>query len=101
MPRLLAVLLSLAALSPPNPGLLLAQTAVGAGRVVEVEVPAPALADNLLDTPVVQGAAVYLPPSYDSESDRRYPVVYLLHGIFDDYGVWRSSTLPCRAFSTG
>lgn len=88
MLRLLAVFLSLSVLSLASPGLLLAQTAIAAGRVVEVEVPAPALADNLLETPVVQGAAVYLPPSYDSEPDRRYPVVYLLHGIFDDYGVW-------------
>lgn len=58
------------------------------GRVVEVEVPAPALADNLLGTPTVQDAAIYLPPNYDRESDQRYPVLYLLHGIFDNYGVW-------------
>ena len=58
------------------------------GHVVEVAVPAPALAGNLLGTADVQEAAVYLPPGYDSEPDRRYPVVYLLHGIFDDYGVW-------------
>lgn len=59
-----------------------------AGRVVEIEVPAPALAVNLLETPDVQGAAVYLPPSYDGQPDRRYPVIFLLHGIFDDYDVW-------------
>lgn len=59
-----------------------------AGRVVEVDVPAPALTFNLLGTASVQGAAIYLPPSYDRELDRRYPAVYLLHGIFDDYGVW-------------
>lgn len=59
-----------------------------AGRVVEVEVPAPSLEGNLLGTPAVQGAAVYLPASYEREAARRYPVVYLLHGIFDDYGVW-------------
>lgn len=59
-----------------------------ASRVVEVEVPAPSLEGNLLGTPTVQGAAVYLPPSYEPEAARRFPVVYLLHGIFDDYGVW-------------
>lgn len=59
-----------------------------AGRVVEVEISAPSLAGNLLGTPETQGAAVYLPPSYDREPGRRYPVVYLLHGVFDDYGVW-------------
>ena len=59
-----------------------------ASRVVEVEVPAPALEGNLLGTPSVQGAAIYLPPSYEFETERRYPVIYLLHGIFDRYQVW-------------
>lgn len=88
MLRRLAVVLALAAPSLASPGLLPAQTALAAGRVAEVEVPAPARAGNLLDTPSIQGAAVYLPPSYDSEPNRRFPVVYLLLGIFDDYGVW-------------
>jgi hypothetical protein len=56
--------------------------------VVEVEVPAPSLESNLLGTPAIQAAAVYLPPSYDAEPGRRYPVVYLLHGIFDSHRVW-------------
>ncbi|WP_298971722.1 alpha/beta fold hydrolase [uncultured Roseobacter sp.] len=58
------------------------------GRVVEIEVPAPALEDNLLESPSIQAAAIYLPPSYDQQPDSRFPAVYLLHGIFDDYGVW-------------
>lgn len=89
MRRPLGALVFLAVLGLATPGLVLAQPAVAAaGRVVEVEVPAPALADNLLGTPAVQGAAIYLPPSYDREPERRYPVVYLLHGIFDSYDVW-------------
>ena len=59
-----------------------------ASRVVEVEVLAPALEGNLLGTPSVQGAAIYQPPSYEIETERRYPVIYLLHGIFDHYQVW-------------
>ncbi len=59
-----------------------------AGRIVETEVPAPALKGNLLDSPEVQDAAIYLPPSYDQEPEGRFPMVYLLHGIFDNYGVW-------------
>lgn len=58
------------------------------GQVLEVEVSAPSLDGNLLGTPSVQTAVVYLPPAYDQEPDRRFPVVYLLHGIFDDHGVW-------------
>lgn len=71
------------------PGFALAQSIrETGGRVVEIEVPAPALEGNLLETPEIQSAAVYLPPSYDQRPERRFPTVYLLHGIFDDYGVW-------------
>lgn len=31
---------------------------------------------------------VYLPDGFE-HSDRRYPVVYLLHGLSDDYNAWR------------
>jgi len=31
---------------------------------------------------------VDLPPSYDSSGDRRYPVVYALHGLFEGSGFW-------------
>lgn len=76
---------SMAIAAPP----LLAQSqTTSGGAVVEIEVPAPALEGNLLESSNIQGAAVYLPPGYGEQSDSRYPVVYLLHGIFDDYGVW-------------
>ena len=61
---------------------------VVASRVVEVDVPAPSLAGNRIGTETTQGAAVYLPAGYDTEPDRRYPAVYLLHGIFDSYRTW-------------
>lgn len=89
MPHLLCARLFLAALGFLAPGLLAVKTALAnTGQVLEVEVPAPALAENLLGTPAVQAAAIYLPPGYQHEPDRHYPVLYLLHGIFDDYGVW-------------
>ena len=31
---------------------------------------------------------VYLPPSYDVSSERRYPILYLLHGMLDDNHCW-------------
>jgi S-formylglutathione hydrolase FrmB len=31
---------------------------------------------------------VDVPPSYDSSGDRRYPVVYALHGLFEGSGFW-------------
>ena len=57
------------------------------GRVVEVDIPAPSLAGNLMGTATTQSATVYLPSGYD-DVERRYPTVYLLHGIFDTAAVW-------------
>jgi enterochelin esterase-like enzyme len=58
------------------------------GRVVEIALPAPSLEGNLLGTPTTQRALVYLPRGYDEDEGRRYPAVYLLHGIFDEPEVW-------------
>lgn len=35
-----------------------------------------------------RNVAIYLPPNYHSATSKRYPVVYLLHGIVDTEGVW-------------
>lgn len=48
--------------------------------VQEITVPAPSLEGNLLGTPTEQFATIYLPPSYNRDPDRRFPVLYLLHG---------------------
>ncbi|MEP3277676.1 MAG: alpha/beta fold hydrolase [Stappiaceae bacterium] len=89
MPRRISILflaiIALFSLSKPS---IAQPERDSAGSVVEVEVPALALEGNLLGTPTTQTAAVYLPPGYENESDQRYPVIYLLHGIFDDHGVW-------------
>jgi S-formylglutathione hydrolase len=47
-----------------------------------------ALKDNLLGEPSEQEVAVYLPPGYSESTARRYPVLYLLHGIFGGYTDW-------------
>ena len=39
-----------------------------------------ALAGNALGDPSTRPLAVYLPPGYDAEGSRRYPVLYCLHG---------------------
>ncbi len=51
-----------------------------AGRFVEVTIPAPSLEGNLLGDPTEQPVSIYLPPSYDTSPNKRYPVIYLLHG---------------------
>ena len=45
---------------------------------------------RVLGAPVV--CNVYL-PSHFEDSDRRYPIVYLLHGFTDDYTAWRDRGL--------
>ena len=36
----------------------------------------------------IQHYAVYLPPSYMKEPQRKYPVLYLLHGMYQNYRSW-------------
>jgi enterochelin esterase-like enzyme len=49
-------------------------------RVETIKVHSAEIAGNLLGTPADRDVIVVLPPSYDREKSRRYPVVYALHG---------------------
>ena len=42
-------------------------------------------------------ALVYLPPDYQRSPQRRYPVLYLLHGAGGNYTEWTDSFLPEQA----
>lgn len=44
----------------------------------------PALQGNALGDPAERPVAVYLPPHYDPEGSKRYPVLYCLHGYTGD-----------------
>lgn len=48
--------------------------------VQKISVPGPALAGNLLHESATRDVFVYLPPGYAAHPQRRYPVVYFLHG---------------------
>jgi S-formylglutathione hydrolase FrmB len=50
------------------------------GTLQRVKVHGTALEGNLLGESPAPEVSIYLPPSYASEQNRRYPVVYLLHG---------------------
>jgi enterochelin esterase-like enzyme len=41
--------------------------------------------------------AVYLPPGYGDESGRRYPVLYMLHGLGGSHASWREYGLTATA----
>jgi S-formylglutathione hydrolase len=54
---------------------------VQAGRVVNETLHGASLQGNVTGEMTDRPVIVYLPPSYDSSPAKRYPVIYLLHGI--------------------
>lgn len=58
------------------------------GTLERIMVHGDALEGNLAGDSPDRPVSVYLPPSYDSSPDRRYPVVYLLHGFTDSDLTW-------------
>jgi len=80
--------------------LLHAQTSGGekAGTVEKIKVHGASLEGNLEGDPADRDVFVYLPPSYASQPNRRYPVVYFIHGYgatADAY--WKMMTVPDTA----
>lgn len=57
------------------------------GRLVREKLHAPSLEKNLTNESADRSVSIYLPPSYD-KSNKRYPVLYLLHGITDTDETW-------------
>jgi S-formylglutathione hydrolase len=53
-----------------------------------IRVHGPSLEGNLEGDSPDRDVSVYLPASYATDSDRRYPVVYLLHGYTDSDHRW-------------
>jgi enterochelin esterase-like enzyme len=55
------------------------------------------LLDDHLTSPIIGDSfpyRVYLPPDYLSSPQRRYPVLYMLHGAGGNYTEWSDSFLP-------
>lgn len=71
-------------------GMLLAQTDVRSphGKVERIKVYGKALEGNLEGDSPDREVSIYLPPSYATERNRRYPVIYLLHGFTDRDDLW-------------
>lgn len=53
------------------------------GRLVRETVHGASLEKNVTGDSADRRVSIYLPPSYESSPNKRYPVVYLLHGIGD------------------
>jgi pimeloyl-ACP methyl ester carboxylesterase len=66
------------------------------GRVEQIKVHGKALEGNLEGDSPDRDVTVYLPPSYNTDRTRRYPVVYLLHGYGGTDANWtgRQANVP-------
>jgi S-formylglutathione hydrolase FrmB len=65
------------------------ETARGAaGKLIEAKIPVPALKGNKLGDAAEQRIAIYLPPSYETLPQKRYPTLYLLHGFTGKIEEW-------------
>ncbi|WP_167856476.1 alpha/beta hydrolase [Hymenobacter metallicola] len=74
---------------------LLAQPAVPAGRTVVTYLNSKLLARNPGGENPRRRVSVYLPPGYDANPQRRYPVLYYLHGYaWSDSLVFNQDGLP-------
>ena len=64
-------------------------------RITATMVPSPRMRDLTVDSPALGRAVsvrLLLPAAYASQPQRRWPVLYLLHGCCDTYESWTRST---------
>lgn len=62
------------------------------GSVLRIKVHGKGLEGNLSGDSADRWVSVYLPPSYQKETKKRYPVIYFLHGYTDDDAKWYGFT---------
>jgi len=58
------------------------------GKVEHIKVHGKALEGNLEGDPADRDVTVYLPPTYPTDSNRRYPVIYILYGYGGNDSTW-------------
>lgn len=58
------------------------------GKTERIKVHAKSLEGNLIGDSPERNVSVYLPPSYETARNRRFPVVYMLHGYTDSDAKW-------------
>jgi enterochelin esterase-like enzyme len=66
--------------------LLTAQNSKGTKERIKVH--SQALEGNLIQDPAEREVTVYLPPSYQTQPNKRFPVLYMLHGFTDNDSKW-------------
>ena len=70
--------------------LLTLSLAIGSvqSKVITDSIVSQSLEGNLLNDPSTRSMTIYLPPSYDTTEDTRYPVIYYLHGYTANHTMW-------------
>ena len=58
------------------------------GKKVRVKVHSEALDGNLLGDSPDRDVSIYTPPSYEIDANKKYPVLYMLHGFNDSDSQW-------------
>lgn len=58
------------------------------GTKERIKLHSTALEGNLAGDPADRDVTIYLPPSYTSNPEKRYPVLYMLHGFTDTDSQW-------------
>ena len=58
------------------------------GTKERIKIHSTALEGNLAGDPADREVTVYLPPSYKTEQNKRFPVLYMLHGYTDTDNQW-------------
>ena len=66
--------------APQGPAAAPAAPVAIKGKLERIKVHGKSLEGNLMGESAEPEVSIYLPPSYATERNRRYPVVYLLHG---------------------
>ncbi len=64
------------------------------GRIDVRTVDGASLTGNSLGIATERRVSIYLPPSYEQDSERSYPVLYVLHGIMDSDTHWTEPWAP-------
>jgi len=58
------------------------------GTKERIKVHSKALEGNLIEDPADREVTVYLPPSYATNPEKKFPVLYMLHGFTDTDSQW-------------
>jgi len=61
---------------------------IARGTIERIKVHSPSIEGNLQGNSAERDVLVYLPPSYSTDTNRRYPVVYQLHGWLPGAEQW-------------